>query len=143
MKGCARRTFVLEDAPMKVSPFCLLAALAGLALGGCATQYKNQPEMLKACGFRAFPAKTTEQVSLFKTLPAGKVTAVRNHKRIYYVFPDPETDRLYAGNIREYRSYVKLRERRKLPVEAIHPTAADTLPDWNGWAGLSDGWYTF
>jgi hypothetical protein len=128
---------------MKFSPLSLFAATVCLALAGCATQYKNKQDMLKASGFRAFAATGPTQVVLFKTLPPGKISAVTNHRRTYYVFPDPEVDRIYAGTRGEYRAYEKLRARRKLPADGLADTSLTKTQDWNAWPGLSDGWYTF
>ncbi len=125
---------------MKFFPLAFYVA-AGLAFSGCATEYRTKQDMLKASGFRAFAVMKPAQTALFKTLPPDKISIVTNHRRAYYVFPDPEIDRIYAGTKGEYRAYEKLRARRKLSAEKL---AADTPPlDWNGWQGLSDGWYSF
>jgi hypothetical protein len=128
---------------MKFSWPTFLIALACAALAGCAIQYRNKQEMLKASGFRTFSASQPGQVALFKTLPPGKISVVTNHRRAYYVFPDPEVDRIYAGTKGEYRSYEKLRARRKLPAENLGAPELPKAPDWGGWQGLSDGWYSF
>lgn len=127
---------------MRLPTLPLLALAACLSLAGCATEYKNKQDMLKAAGFRTFPANGPSQAALFKALPAGKISAVSNHRRTYYIFPDPDVDRIYAGTKGEYRRYEKLRAKRKLPDEVVVISPAKH-PDWNAWPGLSDGWYTF
>jgi hypothetical protein len=128
---------------MKFHPIPIFVALACLALTGCAAQYKNKQEMLKASRFRTFAATTPSQVALLKTLPSDRISPVSNHRHTYYVFPDPEMDRIYAGTPQEYRTYQKLRARRKLPADKLDAAAMTGAPDWNKWSGLSNGWYSF
>ncbi|HVE16541.1 MAG TPA: hypothetical protein VNB29_07380 [Chthoniobacterales bacterium] len=129
---------------MKLFSLPLLVATACALLAGCATpQYKNKTDMLTAAGFRSFNATEPSQVALFKTLPADRLTPVLNHRRIYYVYPDPKADRIYAGTKSEYHAYEKLRARRKLPPDRTDTASMSKAPEWDNWRGLSDGWYTF
>jgi hypothetical protein len=85
-----------------------LALVAGLA--GCATSHEKaatqqKEDMLQAAGFKTVRAMTPDQQQMFKTLPAGRVSAVRRKGQVYFVYPVHAKNQLYVGTNAQYLAY--------------------------------------
>ena len=85
-----------------------LVALVSL-LGGCATTASPRAEnVLLSAGFKAKVATTAKQRQELQTLPKGKVSAVRQKGKTFYVYPDAPHNQIYVGNKAQYEAYKKL-----------------------------------
>jgi hypothetical protein len=124
-------------------PTRLLAFLSALViLSGCATQIQKREALLSASGFRPQPASSSRQAAMLGSLPTDRISPVKHHGHVLFVYPDPAKSLLYVGGPVEYAAYKKARLEQKLaPEEAFDREAA--AADLDGWKGLSDGWYNF
>ena len=100
----------------------VLGAVALVALAtGCATSKEKQAEqqtenMLLAAGFKAIPATTPDQQQQIKTLPAGRVSAVRRKGQAYFVYPVHARNILYVGKNAQYLAYLQLAQKAQVQV---------------------------
>jgi hypothetical protein len=97
-----------------------LALVAGLT--GCATSKEKQAaqqkeNMLVAAGFKVITATTPSQQQMLKTLPAGRISAVRRYGQVYFVYPVHAQNLLYVGQNSQYLAY----------QQAAQVTTEDTL----------------
>lgn len=125
--------------------FCelVVSALAVALLFGCATQVWKKEALLTKAGFRAFTAKTPEQLALLKNLPPDKISPVTVKRRTYFVFPDPKNNRVYAGNQAELTAYQRIRAKRKLTAEQVETKRIEDYTDFGRWGAIDYGWYSF
>jgi hypothetical protein len=66
-----------------------------------------QPEnLLLSAGFKAKVAKTVSQLQELKNLPKGKVSAVTQNGKTFYVYPDARGKQLYVGDEAQYQIYL-------------------------------------
>jgi uncharacterized lipoprotein len=110
--GPGNRGYDLHRLMTKLSTF--LVALAGLALvaglAGCATPgqkaaTRQKEDMLQAAGFKTVRATTPDQQQMLKTLPTGRVSAIRRKGQAYFVYPVPAKNLLYVGTNSQYLAY--------------------------------------
>ena len=72
--------------------------------------------MLLAAGFKVIPATTPDQQQQLKTLPAGKVSAVRRKGQNYFVYPVHARNILYVGKNTQYLAYQQLAQKAQVQV---------------------------
>jgi hypothetical protein len=102
--------------------FMVIGAVALLALPtGCATSKEKQAvqqteNMLLASGFKVIPATTPDQQQQLKTLPAGRVSAVRRKGQAYFVYPVHAQNILYVGKNTQYLAYQQLAQKAQVQV---------------------------
>ena len=93
---------------MKSSMILLVICVATLAalVTGCATSPVQRTEnMLTQSGFQAVRASTAGQQQEMAVLPPDRISPVKRHGVVYYVFPDPARNVLYVGNKRQYQAF--------------------------------------
>jgi hypothetical protein len=88
---------------------------------GCATSKEKQAiqqteNMLMASGFKVIPATTPDQQQQLKTLPAGRVSAVRRKGQAYFVYPVHARNVLYVGKNAQYLAYQQLAQQAHVEV---------------------------
>jgi len=84
-----------------------LVALVSL-LGACATTASPRAEnVLLSAGFKAKVATTAKQRQELQMLPEGKVSAVKQKGKTFYIYPDAPHNQIYVGNKAQYRAYRK------------------------------------
>jgi hypothetical protein len=102
-----------------------LIALVSLALvagsTGCATSKEKQAAqqketMLVTAGFKVITATTSDQQQMLKTLPAGRVSAVRRMGQAYFVYPVHARNILYVGKNAQYLAYQQLAQQAHVEV---------------------------
>jgi hypothetical protein len=104
-------------------------ALTLIALGaGCVTDQAVQQKetLLVEAGFKAFPAITSDQRWLIRTIPADKVSAVMRKGKLYFVYPDHVREMLYVGRDQEYVAYL-----RKAQAHGLEAGTWDSA--WGDW----------
>lgn len=118
-----------------------LAVVALLSLlGGCATTGSPQAEnMLLSAGFKAQVATTARQRQEFQTLPAGKISPVRQNGKTFYVYPDALHNQIYVGNKAQRQMYKRLKAQQPNssgPIVFEDHTAGGnvTVKEFYGWA---------
>ncbi len=128
----------------------LLVTLVGLTLiaglAGCATPEqkaatRQKENMLQAAGFKAIAATTPDQQQMLKTLPAGRVSAIRRNGQVYFVYPVHAKNRLYVGTNSQYLAYQQAAQVTqehalvKQEVEAINRSVSSSGWDapWGDW----------
>jgi hypothetical protein len=98
---------------MKTIASLLLALVAWAVVcgvTGCATPKQKaaagqKESLLQAAGFKAISATTPAQQQMLKTLPAGRVSAVRRRGEVCFVYPVPARNVLYVGKNSPYLAY--------------------------------------
>jgi len=74
-----------------------LVALVSLA-GACATTVSPRAEnVLLSADFKAKVANTDKQRQELQTLPEGKISAVRQKGKTFYIYPDTPHNQIYVG----------------------------------------------
>ncbi|MGH8048094.1 MAG: hypothetical protein ACREKL_12700 [Chthoniobacterales bacterium] len=127
--------------PTRLSFFAAVAI--ALLATGCATTTPSSSDLFTKARFRTMTASQPKQQALLKTLPAGKITQVTHRRHTYYVFPDPELNRIFVGTSLEYTAYQKICARRKIAPAPLVAAAPPTGTIWEDWSGMGYGWYTF
>ena len=121
--------------------------MAILALvAGCQTVATNQAELatskkenlLAQAGFKAKAVTTPKQQQQVSQLAVNRVSAVKYHGKVYYVFPTGKKDQILVGNQAQFNAY-------KQALQAQQPTAQKTqqqqqmLQGSPVWAGETAG----
>src|SRR5690242_17362235 len=87
----------------------LLAGLMGLITGCQSTgssQVGPQKEALLAqSGFTAIPVTTPKQQQAVSNLAQGRVSAVKNNGKLYYVYPSAQNKQVLVGKQKHYNAY--------------------------------------
>jgi hypothetical protein len=90
------------------------SAVAVLALmTGCQTVATNQAELatskkevlLAQAGFKAKTVTTPKQQQQVSLLAVDRVSAVKYHGKVYYVFPTGKKDQILVGNQAQFNAY--------------------------------------
>ena len=61
--------------------------------------------MLKSAGFQTKRAETDEQKHQVKALPDGKICAVHQNGKRYYVYADKRHNQIYVGNEDQHKRF--------------------------------------
>jgi hypothetical protein len=92
----------------------IVSATAILALvAGCQTVATNQAELatskkevlLAQAGFKAKTVTTPKQQQQVSLLAVDRVSAVKYHGKVYYVFPTGKKDQILVGNQAQFNAY--------------------------------------
>jgi len=92
----------------------IVSAMAILALvAGCQTVATNQAELatskkenlLAQAGFKAKAVTTPKQQQQVSQLAVDRVSAVKYHGKVYYVFPTGKKDQILVGNQAQFNAY--------------------------------------
>ncbi len=125
----------------------IVSAMAILALvAGCQTVATNQAELatskkenlLAQAGFKAKAVTTPKQQQQVSQLAVDRVSAVKYHGKVYYVFPTGKKNQILVGNQAQFNAY-------KQALQAQQPTAQKTqqqqqmLQGSPVWAGETAG----
>ena len=93
---------LLKQSTINVA-FVVAAVLVAAFTAQGATQTEN---LLVKAGFQAKAVKTVSQRQDLETLPKGKVSAVMQNKKMFYVYPDAQRNQLYVGDEAQYQTYL-------------------------------------
>ncbi len=128
-----------------ISVFAVVATV--LWLGACVTQTSNVADTnmdgaLLAAGFKSRPAVTPAQRQQLRALPDNRFTRVKQGSQTYYLYPDKNQGRLFAGNEWAYRGFVnnaKNNELRKqgafvFETDPSDPANPRPIVIWHGWS---------
>ena len=88
-----------------------MAAL--LLMAACQTVATNDAELaaskkeflLAQSGFKAITVTTPKQQQAINGLAQYRVSAVKYHGKLYYVFPTAKRDKIYVGRQKQYNAY--------------------------------------
>jgi hypothetical protein len=92
----------------------IVSAMAILALvAGCQTVATNQAEpatskkevLLAQAGFKAKTVTTPKQQQQLSLLAVDKVSAVKYHGKLYYIYPTAKKDQIFVGKQAQYDAY--------------------------------------
>src|SRR5437588_11412128 len=92
----------------------IVGAMAILALvAGCQTMASNQAELatskkenlLSQAGFKAKTVTTPKQQQQVSLLAVDKVSAVKYHGKLYYVYPTAKKDQILVGRQAQFDAY--------------------------------------
>jgi hypothetical protein len=106
----------------------LVSGVAVLALvAGCQTMATNQSEittskkenLLAQAGFKVKTVTTPKQQQQVSLLVVDRVSAVKYHGKLYYVYPTAKKDQILVGNQSQFNTY-------KQALQAQSATAAQT-----------------
>jgi hypothetical protein len=120
-----------------------LVALVSL-LGACATTASPRAEnVLLSAGFKAKVATTAKQREELQTLPEGKISAVRQKGKTFYIYPDAPHNQIYVGNKEQYQAYKNLVGQQPtspgpIQFEAYAPAGNISVREFYGWAPFDE-----
>ncbi len=105
-----------------LTPISVLCAVAALTfVTGCAstatTTAAASPQkegMLQQAGFKTKMVTTAKQQQQVSALPSGKVSAVKYHGKLYYVYPTAKKDQIYVGKQAQYNAYKQITQKAKM-----------------------------
>lgn len=119
----------------------LLHAVAFLAvLTSCQSTASNQTagaskkeELLAQAGFKSKAVTTAKQHQQVSQLAVDRVSAVKYHGKVYYVFPMAKKDQILVGNQAQFNSY----KRAVAAEQALQRTKHEQqmlkgTPEWVG-----------
>jgi hypothetical protein len=89
---------------LKLQSIVLLAAVLALTAASPAPS-KGPEDMLKSAGFQTKRAETDEQKHQVKALPDGKICAVKQNGKRYYVYADKRHNQIYVGNEEKHKRF--------------------------------------
>lgn len=124
-----------------------LAGLAGLAviLAGCATlqtsKYENTEQLLSAAGFHMKLANTPARQAKLKALMQYSIVPHERNGKIFYVYADAASNRLFVGDQKAYQRYQALAVEKQIAQDQVTAAAlnADATMDWEMWG--PDPWW--
>jgi len=123
----------------------ILAVVALVSLlGACATTASPRAEnVLLSAGFKAKVATTAKQRQELQTLPEGKVSAVRQKGKTFYIYPDAPHNQIYVGNKAQYKAYKNLVAQQPTSAGPIQfedetPVGNVNVREFYGWAPFNE-----
>jgi hypothetical protein len=105
----------------------LVSGVAVLALiAGCQTVATNQAELatskkevlLAQAGFKAKTVTTPKQQQQVSLLAVDRVSAVKYHGKLYYVYPTAKKDQILVGNQAQFNAYKQALQAQKTSQQA-------------------------
>ena len=121
----------------------IVSAMAILALvAGCQTAAVNQSEiatskkemLLSQAGFKVKTVTTPKQQQQLSLLAVDKVSAVKYHGKLYYVYPTAKKDQILVGKQAQYDAYKQALKAQQANQQAAQQNAqmAAGSPVWVG-----------
>jgi hypothetical protein len=120
----------------------IVSAMAILALvAGCQTAAVNQSEiatskkemLLSQAGFRVKMVTTPKQQQQLSLLAVDKVSAVKYHGKLYYVYPTAKKDQILVGKQAQYDAYKQALKAKQVSQQAQqNAQMAAGSPVWVG-----------
>src|SRR5436190_14481519 len=83
----------------------VLALLAACQTTGTTDVVAQKEALLTQSGFKVITVTTPQQQQAVSNLTMGRVTAVKYHGKLYYVFPTATKDRIYVGKQAQFNRY--------------------------------------
>ena len=83
----------------------VLALLAACQTTGTTDVIAQKEALLQQSGFKVITVTTPQQQQAVANLNMGRVTAVKYHGKLYYVFPTATKDRIYVGKQAQFNRY--------------------------------------
>lgn len=120
----------------------LLAIVGALGFSGCATEEAHKKEsLLSAAGFRSMTPTTSQQQTVYQSLPANKVQRLEHNGKVTYAFADKKAGIVYVGGESEYQRYKQLGQQQKLADEQLEAAQMnqDAAMNWGAWG--PGGWW--
>jgi hypothetical protein len=120
----------------------IVSAMAILALvAGCQTAAVNQSEiatskkemLLSQAGFKVKTVTTPKQQQQLSLLAVDKVSAVKYHGKLYYVYPTAKKDQILVGKQAQYDAYKQALKAKQVSQQAQqNAQMAAGSPVWVG-----------
>src|SRR5207247_9136334 len=120
----------------------LISGMAVLALiAACQTVATNQGELatskkeflLAQAGFKTKTVTTPKQQQQVSLLAVDKVSAVKYHGKLYYVYPTGKKDHILVGNQAQFNAYKQALQAQQTSQQAQqNAQMADGSPAWVG-----------
>ena len=134
-----RNTTLLKQKTINLAVVALVSLL-----GACATTASPRAEnVLSSAGFKAKVATTDKQRQELQALPEGKISAVRQKGKTFYIYPDAPHNQIYVGNKAQYEAYKKLAAQQPtsagpIQFEAYTPGGNVAVKEFYGWAPFDE-----
>jgi hypothetical protein len=129
-----------------VRTWIITAAVAGLALTGCATpaqQAQDQENLLAAAGFTQHPANTPDRRQSMADLPPNQVVRTVHGDKVVYMYADPIVcDCLYIGDQHAWGKYQRMRVQLQISNQQLAAAQMNqqAAMNWN-WGPWGPGWW--
>jgi hypothetical protein len=119
-----------------------LAVLCLCVMPASAAAERDMSAALSTAGFKSRPAVTAAQRQQLRNLPVDRFTAVKQGGETYYLYPDKNHGRLFAGNQFAYRAFInneKNNRMRRAGAFVYETNPADratnkTVVIWHDWS---------
>jgi hypothetical protein len=134
-----RNTTLLKQRTINLAVVALVSLL-----GACATTASPRTEnVLLSAGFKAKVATTDRQRQELQTLPEGKISAVRQKGKTFYIYPDAPHNQIYVGNKEQYQAYKNLVTQQPtspgpIQFEAYAPGGNVNVKEFYGWSPFDE-----
>ena len=134
----------MKNTPLKQRTINLAVVALLTLFGGCATTASPRAEnVLLSAGFKGKVATTAKQRQELQTLPEGKISAVRQKGKTFYIYPDAPHNQIYVGNKAQYQAYKKLAAQQParpgpIQFEAYTPGGNVAVKEFYGWAPFDE-----
>ncbi len=119
-----KKISILTKLGLLFSITLIVAACAGT--GGMTTTASPQKEqLLTQAGFKIRAVTAPKQQQQLSTLPENKVSAVKYHGKIYYVYPGSSHNQVYVGNREQFQTYKQMWQTERAKI--AQPTQANSM----------------
>jgi hypothetical protein len=118
----------------QLSRLLAFVTLCFIFLSGCASMStvsdsaKEKQRLLTQAGFQLRNVTAQKQRQRLAQLPANRVSPVKYHGRIHYVYPMTVSNQMYVGNKAQCQSYLELLRKEQAQANAQANTAAKPRP---------------
>jgi hypothetical protein len=112
-----------------------LTFVAGCASTGTTTAARPPQKeiLLSQAGFKVKMVTTPKQQQQVSLLAVDKVSAVKYHGKLYYVYPTAKKDRIFVGNQAQYDAYKQALKAKQASQQAQqNAQVAAGSPVWFG-----------
>jgi hypothetical protein len=105
-----------------------LMLITGCQTTGTTDVMAQKEALLTQSGFKVITVTTPQQQQAVANLTLGRVTAVRYHGKLYYVFPTATKDKIYVGRQAQFNRY----KQALAAAYASHPAAQTAAAQGQG-----------
>ena len=106
----------------------VLALFVACQTTGTGDVVAQKEALLTQSGFKVITVTTPQQQQAVSRLTVGRVTAVKYHGKLYYVFPTATKDKIYVGKQAQFNAY----KHALTTAYASHPAAQQAAAQGQG-----------
>ncbi len=128
-----KKLFTLTSITSTIAILALIAACQTVATNQAEIATSKKQMLLTQAGFKAKTVTTPKQQQQVSLLAVDKVSAVKYHGKLYYVFPTAKKDQIYYGNQSQFNAYKQaLQAQQATPKTQQEQQMLQGSPVWVG-----------